>query len=59
MCKYISIGVYGFAFRRALRYLKLDMGLRAYFRTDYIKGQMSSKGQVALKMPYMATKFGS
>ena len=39
--------------------LKLSMGvvdgltgLRAYFRSDLTEGQISSRGQVALKMPY-------
>ena len=33
-------------------------GLRAYFQSNLTKGQKSSRHQVALEMPYMATKFG-
>ena len=57
---YTYVYMYGYAFGRALRYRAetwyRDMGrargLRAYFRSDQTKGQRSSKGQVALEMPY-------
>ena len=50
----------GYAFRYALRYGAEKVGMvigdgpqgsRAYFRSDPIKGQRSSRGQVALEIP--------
>ena len=47
--------MYGYAFRLSLRYQAETWqglrGLRAYFQIDLTKGQISSRGQVALEMP--------
>ena len=57
VCMYV--GVYGYAFPRALTYGVETWhgvgdgprGLRAYFRNDPTKGQRSSRGQVTVEMP--------
>ena len=61
MCVCVCVCVSGYVFSHALRYRAESWhggrgegprGLRAYFRSDPIKGQRSSRGQVALQIPY-------
>ena len=66
VCMYVCVSSYALYVCPAMRFamlrgmgLKLGMGIgdgprgsRAYFRSDPIKGQRSSRGQVALEIPY-------
>ena len=44
------VSMYGYVFGRTLR--TGQRNLRAYYQSDPTKGQRSSRGQVALEMPY-------